>query len=81
MKEVDTKGLKQLHEKHPDFKENYTSFFLDVPDEILRDRFFQRNPEGCEEDFQNRMESTIFERQQAQKYCDYTIDATQNPKK
>lgn len=81
MKEVDTKGLKQLHEKHPDFKINYTSFFLNVPDAILRERFFQRNPEGCEEDFQNRMESTIFEREQAEKYCDHIIDATQTPEK
>ena len=79
MKEIDTKGLKQLHEKHPNFKKNYTSFFLDVPDSVLRDRFFQRNPEWHEEDFQNRMESTIFEREQAQKYCDHIIDATQVP--
>ena len=79
MKEVDTKWLKQIHEKYPDFKKNYTSFFLDVPDDILRERFFERNPEGSEADFQNRLESTIFEREQAQEYCDYIIDATQSP--
>ena len=78
-KEVDTKGLKQIHEKHPDFRENYTSFFLDVPDEVLRERFFSRNPDGSEADFQNRLESTIFERAQADEYCDYIIDATQTP--
>lgn len=78
-KEVDTKGLKQIHEKHPGFKENCTSFFLDVPNEVLRERFFERNPEGSEADFKNRLESTIFEREQAQEYCDYIIDATQSP--
>lgn len=79
MKEVDTKGLKQIHEKHPNFKKNYTSFFLDIPDETLRKRFFDRNPGWSEADFHNRLESTIFERKQAREYCDYIIDATQSP--
>lgn len=78
-KEVDTKWLKQIHEKHPDFRSKYTSIFLDVPDDILRKRFFERNPTWCEADFQNRLESSIFERKQAEEYCDYIIDATQSP--
>lgn len=79
MTEIDTKWLKQVLEKHPNFKEHFTSFFLDVPDEEIRRRFYERNPDGKAEDIENRIESTIFEREQAQKYCDYIIDATQSP--
>lgn len=79
MKEIDTKGLKQLAEKHPKLREQYTSFFLDIPDDILRERFFSRNPEASEIDFQNRLESAIFEREHADEFCDYLIDASQSP--
>jgi guanylate kinase len=81
MKEVDTKGLKQLHERHPEFTENYTSFFLDVPDKVLRYRFFDRHPEASEHDFENRHQSAEFERKHANEYCDYIIDGTQAPEK
>jgi len=79
MKEVDTKGLKQVIEKHPDFREHFTSFFLDVPNTEMERRYFERNPDGKIEDIQNRLDSTLFEREQAQKYCDHIIDATQSP--
>ncbi len=79
MKEIDTKGLKQLEKKHPKFRKNYTSFFLDVPNDILRERFFERTTGASEDDFQNRLESAIFEREHADEYCDYLIDATQSP--
>ncbi len=72
-KEIDTKWLKQLHEKYPDFSKNYTSFFIDVPNEVFRQRFFERSPEASEEDFQNRLESAIFEREHASEYCDYIL--------
>ncbi len=79
IKEIDTKGLKQLIKNHPDFRENYTSFFLDVPNREMERRFYERNPEGKPEDIANRIESTTLEREQAHKYCDYIIDATQSP--
>ncbi|MCD5375400.1 guanylate kinase [Candidatus Gracilibacteria bacterium] len=81
MKEIDTKGLKQLNEKHPDFSPHYSSFFLDISNEEMRRRFYERNPDGKPEDIENRIESTNFEREQAQKYCDIIIDATQTPDK
>lgn len=77
--EIDTKWLKQIAEKHPNYRKNYTSFFLDVPNAEMERRFFERNPDGNIEDIKNRLESTIFEREQAQQYCDYIIDATQSP--
>jgi guanylate kinase len=79
LSEIDTKGLKQVMEKHPHFRKNFTSFFLDIPDDILRERFFARNPQSSEQDFQNRLESAQFEREQAQEFCDFVIDATQSP--
>ena len=81
MKEIDTKWLKQLSENHPDFKENYTSFFLDVSNDEMVRRYLERHPEGCKNDIQNRLESASLERQQAEKYCDYIIDASQPPEK
>ena len=79
MKEIDTKGLKQLIEKNPDFRKHFTSFFLDVPNEEIRRRFYERNPDGKISDIENRIESTTFERKQAKMYCDAIIDATQTP--
>jgi len=79
MTEIDTKWLKQVIEKHPDFRESFTSFFLNVPDDEIRRRFYQRNPDWKTEDIENRIESTLFEREQAKQYCDYMIDATQSP--
>jgi len=79
LKEIDTKGLKQLSENHPDFREYYTSFFLNVSNEEMTRRYLERHPEGCASDIQNRLESASFEREQAETYCDYIIDASQSP--
>lgn len=79
MTEIDTQGLKQVIEKHPNLRENFTSFFLDVPNSEIERRYFERNPDGKLEDIQNRLESTSHEREQAQKYCDHIIDATGTP--
>lgn len=79
LSEIDTKGIKQILEKHPKFRKNFTSFFLDVSDEVIEERYFARNPEGSKEDIKNRLESAQFERKQAEEYCDYIIDATQSP--
>lgn len=79
MTEVDTKGLKQVIEKHPEFKKNYTSFFLNVSNEEMERRYLERHPDGCTNDIKNRLESATLERKQAEKYCDFIIDATQKP--
>ena len=79
LKEIDTKGLKQLSENHPDFKPYYTSFFLNVSNQEMTRRYLERHPEGCENDIKNRLERASLEREQAEKYCDYIIDASQSP--
>lgn len=80
-KEVDTKGLIQVWEKHPQFRKNYTSFFLDVANEEMIRRYLERHPDGDKNDIQNRLESANHEREDAKKYCDYIIDAAQSPEK
>ena len=77
--EIDTKWLIQVHDKHPQIRSSYSSIFLDAPNEVLRERFYQRHPDGNESDLINRLESTDFERKQAEEYCDYIVDATQSP--
>lgn len=79
LSEIDIKGLKQVLEKHPQFQKHFTSFFLDISDEVLQSRYLERHPEGCIDDIKNRLESAQFERTQAEEYCDYIIDATQSP--
>lgn len=81
MTEIDTKGLKQVMEKHPSLREHYTSFFLDVPNDEMTRRYLERHPDGSQDDIINRLESASLEREQAQKYCDYIIDATQSPER
>jgi guanylate kinase len=78
-KEVDTKGLKQVSENHPNFRPEYTSFFLDVPNAEMERRYLERHPDGHSSDISNRLESATLEREQAQVYCDHIIDATQSP--
>lgn len=71
--------MKQVLEKHPQFRDNFTSFFFDISDEVIEKRYFARNPDGSKEDIKNRIESAQFERTQAEEYCDYIIDASQSP--
>ncbi len=79
MKEIDTKWLEQIIQKHPELRKYFTSFFLDIPNTEISRRYFERHPDGCDTDKNNRIESAVFEREQAKKYCDYIIDATQTP--
>lgn len=81
LSEIDTKWLRQVLEKHPHFRKDFTSFFLDISDEVIKYRYFERHPEGCLDDIKNRLESAQFEREQANEYCDFIIDASQSPEK
>lgn len=78
-KEIDTKWLQQIHDNYPELKKNYTSIFLDVPDDVVRKRFFERNPQGKIVDIENRIDSCQAERSTAQEICDHIIDASQSP--
>jgi len=44
-------------------------------------RYLERHPDGNKSDIHNRLESSNHEREDAKKYCDYIIDASQSPEK
>jgi len=81
LKEVDILGLKRMMKEHPEFREFYTTIFLNIPVEKLRERINKRWEEISEEDIKAREQSAIMEEQEARKYCDYMLDATQEPEK
>ena len=81
LKEIETKWLKQIIHSHPEFRKNFTSLFLDVQNEEMVRRYLERHPDGNKSDIHNRLESSNHEREDAKKYCDYIIDASQSPEK
>jgi guanylate kinase len=81
VKEIEIQGLENILRDFPDFRENLTCIFLDVPDKTMRERILKRDPETPEKNIEHRLESMIWEKQKAEKLCDYIIDATQTPKK
>lgn|GEM_PF-1138311 len=54
------------------------SIFLDVDDTTMRQRITSRNAWTSEEEILRRIQSAQDERQEADKRCDYIIDATQD---
>ncbi|MDP2670342.1 MAG: hypothetical protein Q8O99_05355 [bacterium] len=54
----------------------YTTIFLDIPDELMMPRITQRQTISSEE-LKNRLTSADFERLQAKTHCDHIVDATQ----
>lgn len=78
IKEIDMRGLIQLHEKKPEIKNDYTSIFLTLPEEKVRERILSRW-ELSEQEIQNRIDSTKMEVDNAKIYCDYIIDASKSP--
>ena len=57
--------------------EPYTTIFLDIPIELMSQRIMQRQQMGSDE-LQKRVQSAMFEKEQAYILCDHIIDATQD---
>lgn len=81
IKELDVLWLKRLIKDHPDYRDNYTTIFLNIPVNKLRERLENRWDNSSEQVLLNREESAIMEENEARKYCDYMLDATQSPEK
>ena len=81
VKELDVLGLKRLMKDHPEFRKFYTTIFLNIPVEKLRERINKRWEEITEEELKAREDSAKMEEAEARKYCDYMLDATQNEEK
>lgn len=81
IKELDINWLKRLRKEKPNFDANYTTIFLDIPVNILKDRIEKRWALMCDEELNRRINSAIIEEEEWTKLCDYTIDATLSPEK
>ncbi len=81
IKELDVHWLKRLIKDKTEIKEHYTTIFLNIPVEKLRERIFKRGEKITEEELLRREESAIMEEQEARLLCDYMLDATQSPER
>jgi hypothetical protein len=57
IKEVDMRGLKNIHKNHPELKEYITSIFLDISEEKLSERIEKRGAFMSEEELNQRKKS------------------------
>ena len=81
IKELDIHWLKRLMKQHPEFSSKYSTIFLNIPLDKLRERIAGRWEKITEEELLAREKSAILEETEARKYCDYMLDATQVPNK
>lgn len=79
IKELDVIGLQELRKLRPDLDSAYTTIFLNIPEEVLKQRIAQRWAFMSDEELEKRLKSAIFEEEQARVLCDHIIDATQSP--
>jgi guanylate kinase len=78
-KEIEIGGLKKLKKERPDFDPYYSTIFLNIPKEKLKERIEQRGVFMSDEEYNNRMKSAQIEEEELAHICDYTIDATLTP--
>jgi len=78
IKELDIIGLQELKKNKPELDEKYTTIFLNIPENILRERIKKRWVFMSNEELQRRINSSIMEEQKAKELCDFIIDATKS---
>lgn len=81
IKELDVLWLMRLIKDKPELRKNYTTIFLNIPVDKLRERIEKRGEKITEEELLRREKSAIMEEQEARQLCDYMLDATQSPDK
>jgi dephospho-CoA kinase len=57
----------------------YTTIFLNIPEDILKQRIEKRGAFMSDEELKKRLKSALFEEEQARVLCDHMIDATRAP--
>jgi len=77
IKELDIIWLTKLKQSKPEFINDYTTIFLNIPVEKLKERIKYRWDKITQEQLENRIQSAIKEEQEARELCNYIIDATQ----
>lgn len=81
IKELDINWLEELRKTNPELDERYTTIFLNIPSNILRERIEKRWAFMSDEELTRRIKSSQVESQKAKELCDYIIDATQSEEK
>ena len=81
IKELDVLWLKRLIKEKPEFSDDYSTIFLNIPVKHLRERIAKRWEDITEEELKRREKSAIMEEKEARLLCDYMLDATQSPEK
>lgn len=76
IKEIDINWLEELQKKYPELDNKYTTIFLNISQNILKDRIKKRWIIMTQEELQRRINSSIFEIQKAEQLCNHIIDAT-----
>ena len=79
VKELDINGLKRLQKEKPELRPFYTTIFLNIPVDILKERIEKRGDNISDDELERRINSAIIEEEESKKYCDYLIDATKTP--
>ena len=74
LKEIETRGLLMLKEDGR-INNRFQTIFLNISDELMRERILKRW--GDEEEVARRIAIAQNEREVADEYCDYMIDASQ----
>lgn len=81
IKEIDINWLEDLRKNRPELDERYTTIFLNIPENVLKERIEKRWAFMSDEELKKRINSSIVEEQKAKKLCNYIIDATKNETK
>lgn len=80
-KELEFQWLKKLKSEKPELDVYYSTIFLNIPKEHLKQRIEARWVFMSDEDYKNRMASAELEEAQLKELCDFEIDATLPPEK
>lgn len=78
IKELDINWLEKLRKERPELEAKYTTIFLNIPIDILKERIQKRWAFMTNEELQRRISSAIVEEDKAKIMCDFIIDATKN---
>ena len=76
IKEIDMRGLKNIHKNHPELQKYITSIFLDISEEKLSERIKKRGAFMSQEELNQRKKSLRDEKRDSKVYCDYIIDTS-----
>lgn len=76
IKELDINWLIELRKNYPELDSKYTTIFLNIPENILKQRILQRWAFMSDDELKRRINSSIFEEEKANELCNFVIDAS-----